>query len=151
MKTDSILDEIYTTKTAADYLGISTIAIKKSKALQGFLITGRLRVYSQEELDFYKAQGIGRGRINHVAFEYDPAYLERFFAEVYTRERAAEYLGMNVFSLRKNKRLSQVAHYIDGNAPLWLKRDLDNYLAKPPAQLQPDSYWGQLRDKKRNM
>lgn len=145
MNTNSMLDDIYTTKTAAEYLGISVIAIKKSKALQGFLITGRLRVYSREELDFYKAQGVGRGRINHVPFVYDPAYLERFFAEVYNRERAAAYLGMNVFSLRKNKRLSQVAHYIDDNAPLWLKRDLDNYLTNPPTQLQPDSYWGQLR------
>ena len=135
----AIHEELFSTAAAAAYLGMSEIGVKKSKKIEGFLINARSRIYLKRELDAYKAKR-----------DYDPTepydkyqpelggYEDYIRSQIFETDKAAEYLGIAVQTLKTAKKEKRIEGVLIHNRLLiYLKDELDDY--KHPKQGRPET------------
>lgn len=142
----SAIDTLFTTRMAAEYLGLSLIAIKKNTVLEGVAIHPRLTLYTAGELDWYKAGGIGRN-ISHTPYPNIEQEQRRVLAQFMIGTQVAEYLGITESVVKKSRLLQHPAIRLKfpgyERIALWERSAIEYYKAHPPkpGRKSIEGYW----------
>lgn len=135
---------LYTARMAAQYLGISELAVRKNKHLTGIEIHPRLTLYTQGELDWYKREGVGPG-VEHSAYPHLAAEAQNVKATFLTGKQVAAELGISEQAVQKNMLLQHVRYTFPGyeKISLWRRDAIAFYKLHPPRPGKKDvaGYW----------
>jgi hypothetical protein len=136
-------ENLYTTRMAAVYLGISEQAVSQNR-LSGITVHPRLILFTRGELDWYKAQGIGRGS-RHVPYPHLAEETDAFKAQFLTGVQVANTLGTSELAVRKNKLLQYIRYTFPDyeRISLWRRSAIQFYRANKPKPGRKDAaaYW----------
>lgn len=138
------LDDVFTTAEAVEYCGVSEATFANHVHNEGLLVplllnseargfgkgTGGTHFFTRRMLNIYKmayeAGGVARLReVSPIA----PTDEEK--TSIYSGKLAAEYLGKNYNTFRVQVRNGLIKHKRSSNISVFLKRDLDEFKARP--------------------
>lgn len=123
----NLRDTIFTTKEAADYLGISAQAMKQNKKLQGFKVNGRTRIFLKPELDHYLEQ---RDAGTWADVWSGDADLEAEVIErLMTGREVADLLGITPGAVSNNVELQAIKIAINKHTSFYDRREIEQYIA----------------------
>lgn len=139
-------NDLFTPRMAAEFLGVSEIAIRKNRHLHGVKLHPRLTLYSRGELVWYQAQGVGRG-YHHLPYPDLAADSAAVRAHWLTGVQVAALLGCPVLRVKRNRHLRHVRRVWEGyqNLGVWRRADVDFFATHPPKRGQGvEEYWAQV-------
>lgn len=138
------LDDIFTTAEAVEYCEVSEATFSNHVHNMGILVplllntegrgfgkgSGGTHFYTRRMLNIYKL-AYKKGGIGALQDVSPIAPTEEEKASVYSGKLAAEYLGKNYNTFRVQVRNGLIRHKRSSNISVFLKRDLDEFKARP--------------------